>query len=111
MAGEARSERILAEVAALIGTFLYCFAAGNERGELTRVNNVYAIAVTAGTAASWLLELSQANAPGDTTAVVPRISVASLQAAGFRVDDRFILGLRVQGLWLGRAPRVATPSD
>jgi hypothetical protein len=105
LAGEPRSTRTPAEVTALIEAFLRCYAADYERGELTWVDELYALAVSGEPAATWTLEVPPTYSQGEDTTVTLRIPLAALEAAGLLVGDQLILEPRSGGLWIGRGPR------
>lgn len=105
-AGTARNQRTPAEVTDLIEAFLQCYAADYERGELTWVDELYALAAPGAPAASWRLEVPQTYQTDEDASVVLRIPVAALEAAGLMPGDPLILEPRANGLWIGRGARL-----
>ena len=82
LTGKARSARIAAKVTATIEAFLRCYTADYERGELTWVDALYAMAASGDPAVTWRLDVPPTHGAGDTAAVTLRIPVAALEAAG-----------------------------
>jgi hypothetical protein len=105
LAGEPRSARTAAEITATIEAFLRCYAADYERGELTWVDELYAMAVPGDLVTTWRLAVPPTHAAGEDAAVTLRIPVAALKAAGLLTGDPLILEPRWDGLWIGRGPR------
>jgi hypothetical protein len=105
LAGRPRSKRTPAEVATMAEAFLRCFTAGCERGELTWVDELYAMVKEDGPTANWTLEVPAGPLEQGAT-VVLRIPVAALEAADLQHGDRLILEPRPGGLWIGRARRI-----
>jgi hypothetical protein len=108
LVGKPRSARTPDEITALIEAFLQCYATDYERGELTWVDKLYAMAVSGDPAATWRLEVPPTHAAGEDETVMLRIPVAALKAAGLLTGDQLILEPRLDGLWIGRGPRSST---
>jgi hypothetical protein len=105
LVGKARTARTPAEITALVEAFLHCYAADYERGELTWVDELYAMAVPGDPAATWRLEVPPTHATSGDATVMLRIPLAALEAAGLLTGDQLILEPRSGGLWIGRGPR------
>ena len=55
-------------------------------------------------AVTWRLEVPPTHGADDAAAVMLRIPVAALEAAGLLAGDPLILEPRSGGLWIGRGP-------
>ncbi|MBL6081190.1 hypothetical protein JMJ56_24630 [Belnapia sp. T18] len=108
LAGEPRNLRTTAEVTELIEALLRRYAADYERGELTWVDELYAMATPGNPVMTWRLEVPPAHAAGEDAMVTLRVPVAALEAAGLSTGDQLILEPRWDGLWIGGGPPSAT---
>ena len=101
LAGEPRSSRTPAEVTGLIEAFLRRYAADYERGEMTWVDDLYAMAAPGSPAMTWRIDVPPTPTIAEDAAITLRIPVAALHAAGLQTGGHLILEPRADGLWIG----------
>ena len=82
LTGKARSARTAAKVTATINAFFRCYTADYERGELTWVDALYAMAASGDPAVTWRLDVPPTHEADGAAAVTLRIPVVALEAAG-----------------------------